>query len=166
MRSQAAARGFVQAGCETCEHDLLVAFRCKLRGICPSCTGRRMANTAALLDDRVLPAVPLPQWGLSLPFDLLAVAAFDAKVLRALVLHFVFAIEFCCRAWAKRAAVARRREARGGAVTFVQRFGSSLNLNVHFHVVVLDRVYVREADGQLVRCRRRPGLAVLPRSHG
>ena len=28
-----------------------------------------------------------------------------------------------------------------GAVTFVQRFGDALNLNVHFHSLVLDGIY-------------------------
>jgi hypothetical protein len=32
-----------------------------------------------------------------------------------------------------------------GAVTHVQRFGSSLNLNVHLHVMLLDGVFVRDA---------------------
>ncbi|WP_146645784.1 transposase [Labilithrix luteola] len=35
-------------------------------------------------------------------------------------------------------------------MTFVQRFGSSLNLNVHFHVVFLDGVYTRIATGAAV----------------
>ena len=30
---------------------------------------------------------------------------------------------------------------------FVQRFGESLNLNVHFHVLVLDGVVTRTAEG-------------------
>jgi hypothetical protein len=36
--------------------------------------------------------------------------------------------------------------ARGqcGAVTFIQRFGSALNLNVHFHTLALDGVYPRD----------------------
>ena len=29
----------------------------------------------------------------------------------------------------------------------VQRFGSALNLNLHFHILCLDGVYVREAEG-------------------
>src|SRR5437660_187635 len=33
---------------------------------------------------------------------------------------------------------------RCGAVTFIQRFGGALNLNVHFHCVVPDGVFVRE----------------------
>ena len=36
---------------------------------------------------------------------------------------------------------------RCGSVTFVQRFGSSINLNPHFHVLFLDGVYVPAADG-------------------
>jgi hypothetical protein len=36
-----------------------------------------------------------------------------------------------------------------GAVTLIQRFGSALNLNVHFHMLVLDGVYSREAEGRL-----------------
>jgi len=33
-----------------------------------------------------------------------------------------------------------------GAVTLIQRFGSSLNLNIHFHLLVLDGVYVRSNE--------------------
>ena len=39
------------------------------------------------------------------------------------------------------------RKTQGGAVTFIQRFGDALNLNVHFHMLVLDGVYVRNGDG-------------------
>ncbi len=35
---------------------------------------------------------------------------------------------------------------RGGAICFPQRFGGSLNLNVHYHVVVPDGVFVRERE--------------------
>ena len=44
--------------------------RAKKRGFCPSCGGRRMAETAALLADEVLPGRPLRQWVLSLPHAL------------------------------------------------------------------------------------------------
>jgi len=36
-----------------------------------------------------------------------------------------------------------RPAAQTGAVTLIQRFGSALNLNVHFHLLVLDGAYVR-----------------------
>jgi hypothetical protein len=39
--------------------------------------------------------------------------------------------------------------AQTGAVTLIQRFGSALNLNVHFHMLFLDGVYVEQPDGSL-----------------
>ena len=38
-------------------------------------------------------------------------------------------------------------EADSGAVTLIQRFGSTANLNIHLHCLVLDGVYRRSADG-------------------
>ena len=61
-----------------------------------------MVNTAASLVERVLPAVPVRQWGLSLPFELRALAAFEAKVLRAWVQIFAKAIDAHLRAWVHR----------------------------------------------------------------
>ncbi len=40
-----------------------------------------------------------------------------------------------------------KRIARTGAVTLTQCFGSALNLNVHFHMLLLDGVYVENPDG-------------------
>ncbi|MFT5358267.1 MAG: hypothetical protein ACI9KE_005505 [Polyangiales bacterium] len=36
-----------------------------------------------------------------------------------------------------------------GALTFVQRDDSALRLNVHFHTLALDGVYVRDEEGEL-----------------
>jgi hypothetical protein len=43
--------------------------------------------------------------------------------------------------------------ARTGAVTLIQRFGSALNLKIHFHMLFLDGVYVDGPDGS-ARFRR------------
>jgi hypothetical protein len=59
--------GFVRCHCDACGKDMLVAFSCKNRGVCPSCAARRMCNGAAHLVDRVLPNVPVRQWVVSLP---------------------------------------------------------------------------------------------------
>ncbi len=56
--------------CDYCQDEKLVAFSCKKRGFCPSCGARRMADSAALLVDEVLPHQPMRQWVLSLPFPL------------------------------------------------------------------------------------------------
>jgi ribosomal protein S27E len=65
-----AEHGFLRVKCESCHPEKLVAFSCKRRGFCPSCGARRMAETAALLVDDVLPRQPVRQWVLSLPFAL------------------------------------------------------------------------------------------------
>src|SRR3989441_1821480 len=52
------AHGFLRLGCDTCQQELLLPFSCKRRGFCPSCAGRRMAQTAAHLVERVIPWVP------------------------------------------------------------------------------------------------------------
>ena len=55
------AFGFARVHCSGCGRDELVAFSCKGRGFCPSCGGRRMADSAAHLVDDVLPDVPIRQ---------------------------------------------------------------------------------------------------------
>ena len=62
--------GFLRVRCETCHDEKLVAFSCKRRGFCPSCGARRMADSAALLVDDILPHKPMRQWVLSVPFQL------------------------------------------------------------------------------------------------
>jgi ribosomal protein S27E len=62
--------GFIRVRCDTCGHDRAVPYSCKKRGFCPSCGGRKMADTAAHLIDHVIPQVPVRQWVLSLPFKL------------------------------------------------------------------------------------------------
>ena len=147
LRCGVFAHGFVHCRCDDCGHDILVAFSCKQRGACPSCAGRRMSNTAAHLIDRVLPDVSVRQYVLSLPFELRALAAFKPEVLRAMARLFVESIFGLYRTRARRDGL---MGGECGAVTFVQRFGGSLNLNVHMHVVVLDGVFVRDADHGVV----------------
>lgn len=130
--------GFLRLRCDDCGHDRVVAFSCKERGTCPSCAGRTMSNTAAHLVDRVLPNVPIRQWVLSLPYDLRMLAAKRPDVVAAIDRILFREIE----------RVLRRSygpsDGRAGAVTFVQRFGGSLNLHVHFHVLVLEGLFTRE----------------------
>ena len=131
------ANGFARVHCASCGRDELVAFSCKGRGFCPSCGGRRMAETAMHLADEALPAVPLRQGAL---FPLLRALhlAYDAELCAAVRRIFVRALLAWHAARAERAAVAA---GRSGAVVVAQRFGSALNLNLHFHALLLDGVY-------------------------
>ncbi len=59
LKSGRLEHGFLRVRCDTCHAEHLVAFSCKGRGFCPSCGARRMAESAALLVDDVLPHEPM-----------------------------------------------------------------------------------------------------------
>jgi hypothetical protein len=133
------AHGFARVRCDGCGDERLVAFSCKGRGVCPSCTTRRMHDTAAHLVDRVLPRVPLRQWTLSFPPRLRFALARDARLLGKALGIYVRAVA----AWQRRAARPfTQAKAHCAALTFVQRFGSALQLTPHFHTLIPDGVFV------------------------
>ena len=72
--------GCVRVGCARCGFERLVAFSCKRRGFCPSCLGRRMADTAVHLVERVIPEVPVRQWVCSLPWRLQVLLGYDRRL--------------------------------------------------------------------------------------
>jgi hypothetical protein len=127
LRCGIAAFGFLRVHCDACGLDRVVAFSCKGRGFCPACGGRRMADTAAHLVDRVLPEVPIRQWVLSLPFALRYRLAYDARLTSAVLAIFVHTVFASLRRRARKHWGVPRGQC--GAVTFVQRFGDALNLN-------------------------------------
>jgi hypothetical protein len=139
------AHGFVRLGCDTCSHKMLLAFSCKRRGFCPSCAGRRMAQLAAHLVEQVIPWVPTRQWVISVPIPLRYWMA-SSKDLTATV-HTI--IRRAISQYYVNEAVKRgadRKTAQAGSVTCVQRFGGSINANLHYHFVFLEGVYVDRTD--------------------
>ena len=130
--------GFLRVRCDTCHAEHLVAFSCKRRGFCPSCGARRMVESAALLVDEVFPEQPVRQWVLSFPYPLRLLFASRPAVMgaalgivyRCTVTRLVKRAGFSCG------------NARKGAVTLIQRFGSALNLDINSHMPFLDGVYV------------------------
>ncbi|MBM4201290.1 MAG: IS91 family transposase [Gammaproteobacteria bacterium] len=137
------AHGFARARCAGCGHDFLVAFACKGRGVCPSCTTRRMAETAAHLVDHVLPQVQVRQWVLSLPKRLRYFLHHDPRLVNPVLRIFLAEVEAALRAGSLDAPSG----ARFGAVTFVHRFGSALNAHLHFHCCVIDGLFSAAAEG-------------------
>ena len=109
-----------------------------------------MTDTALHLVERVLPEVPMRQWVCSLPWDLRCLLGYDRTLCAEALSAFVEELMRSYRCRAKRLlGLDRVRDAHPGAVTFVQRFDSGLRLNVHFHTLALDGVYVRADDGTL-----------------
>jgi hypothetical protein len=106
-----------------------------------------MAERAAHLVDHVLPPdVPVRQWVLSVPHRLRYRLAYDHCLCRTVLGVFVRALRAAYRRGARRQG---RAGGETGMVTSVQRFGGALNLHVHFHTLVLDGVFVQDADGML-----------------
>ena len=56
----------------------------------------------------------------------------------------------------RRARDAGVTDGRGGAVAILQRFGGALNMNIHFHALVVDGVLAK--DGESVRFHPCPSL--------
>jgi hypothetical protein len=119
-----------------------------------------MAESAALLADEVFPEQPVRQWVLSFPYPLRFLFASRPAIMgqvlgivyRCIATHLVKKAGFSCKT------------AQTGTVTLIQRFGSALNLNVHFHMLFLDGVYVERSDGTLQpRWVKAPSSAELAR---
>src|SRR6266567_2344838 len=152
LRCGILAHGFLRLGCDTCPKELLLPFSCKRRGFCPSCAGRRMAQTAAHLVECVIPWVPTRQWVVSVSVPLRYWMA-SSQDLTAKV-HTI--IRTTIGQYYVNQAVTRgleRANVQPGSVTFIQRFGSALNLNLHFHILFFEGVYLDRTDqGLKPRC--------------
>lgn len=139
------ANGFARLRCPSCGFERLVAFSCKGR-LCPSCQARRAADVAAHLVDRLLPDAPYRQWVLTFPWELRFLLAMDRTFLSEMLGGFQKTLFAWQRLRGRRAGL---RDGRPGAVTFIQRFGSALNLNPHFHSLHPDGLFVEGAGERL-----------------
>jgi hypothetical protein len=139
------AHGFLRLGCESCKQEVLLAFSCKRRGFCPSCASRRMAQTAAHLVERVMPWVLTRQWVVSVPMPLRYWTA-PSRDLTAQVHGIIRTTiaQFYVNQAVKRGA--KRQNVQPGSVTFLQRFGGSLNANLHYHVIVMEGVFLDHTE--------------------
>ena len=134
--------GFIRLRCPDCHVERALAFSCKLRGLCPSCGARRMHDVSAHLMERVFPEVPIRQYVLSPPSELVGLLAAREDVLAAMARVFVQAIFRGQRA-------RLGGSVQSGAVVFVQRFTKTLSVYPHLHVLVLDGGYTEDEEGAL-----------------
>jgi hypothetical protein len=98
-----------------------------------------MADTSArLVDDVFPPNAPVRQWVLSLPMQIRYRLSYDSKLLSAVLRIFLGVARERYRKCGRDMGLS---DCKGGSVTFSQRFGSALNLNPHFHSLVMDGVF-------------------------
>jgi hypothetical protein len=131
-----------------------------------------MTEAAERLVEKVFPeGIAVRQYVLSMPWKIRYALARDAGLKRKALNIF---LEEVFRELRERSRAGPR--GKGGAVTGVQRFGGTLNLNVHFHSLVLDGVYVGDRffrsskpspeDLQRIVDRVRDRILGLLRRHG
>ena len=136
------SEGFTRIVCETCGDETLLAFSCKARTFCPSCCARRMHDTAALLVDRILPSAGYRQWVLSYPRRLRLLLARNSGAAGESARIFIREVFRWQRKHARRKG---HKKPKCGAVSFTQRFGGRVNLNLHHHAILPEGVFVETA---------------------
>ena len=116
-----------------------------------------MAQTAAHLVDAVIPRVPVRQWVVSFPIPLRVLLAAHPQLISEVlqIVHRVIATFLIKQSGLNRS------HAHSGAITLIQRFGSSANINIHLHCLVLDGVYQHAEDGPIFHAARAPSLEEL-----
>jgi hypothetical protein len=105
-----------------------------------------MADTAAHLRDQVFPAVPLRQWACTMPKRLRFLLAWKPKLISLALTLFLRALLPWQRRCARKQGI---KEPLCGAVTFIQRFGSALHVNIHFHTLVSEGVFFQTDQGDV-----------------
>ena len=90
--------------------------------------------------------MPVRQWVLTLPYRLRYRLAWDHGLTRALLGVYARVLQDFYIRGARRRGIDRSRT---GMLTVIQRFGSGVNLNVHFHTLVLDGVFADRTPGRL-----------------
>ena len=140
--------GMVTVKCEECLELSLIAFSCKKRGWCPSCTTRRAVEVSLRLSAQ-LPFVAHRQWTLSLPRGLRLAVVKQPRVLKLVERALVRAVWRWQRATAKRLGVTQRLQ--GGAVAFTQWFSSKVLWKPSGEVVELPPPDDEEVEGVLRR---------------
>lgn len=138
--------GFLRLKCDVCRHERLVPFSCRKRGFCPSCAGRRMADSAAFFVDMVLPAERIRQWVFSVPIPLRFWMARNSKLMGEVLSILIGVISRYYTFQSKKAGVLKSQT---GSITLIQRYGGTINLNVHYHVLFIEGAY-EDRDGKAV----------------
>ncbi|MGB6361685.1 MAG: transposase [Thermoanaerobaculia bacterium] len=125
-------QGVARIRCPDCRHEFLVAFSCKLRGLCPSCHQKRELLWAAWVEEELLEDVPHRQVVFTIPKRLRIFFRYDRTLLGPLAtcawraLRLYFDVSFA------------DDQITPGAVGFLQTSGELLNFHPHVHILVTD----------------------------
>ena len=110
-----------------------------------------MAESARHLVEEVFGPRPVRQWVLSFPYPLRFLFASKPEAIGPVLVI----VQRVIAGWLADQVGVDHASAQCGVVTLIQRFGSALNLNVHFHMLWLDGVYDANVEPRGARRLRR-----------
>ena len=119
------------------------SYSCKSKA-CTSCNSRRMVEAAAHCVDHIFPAVPVRQWVLSLP-KRIRYFLNRGNQLAGKVLHIL--LDVLTQTYRK--ILGLGEDSRIGGIAFPQRFGDSINQHTHYHLCLIDGMFVLDVGGKL-----------------
>jgi hypothetical protein len=137
LRCGVLEHGFLRVVCEHCRAERLVAYSCKKRGLLPELRRAAHGRVGAASGGRGVRPAAGAAMGAEFPYPLRFLFASKPEAIGP-VLGIVQRV---IAGWLADQAGVDRASAQCGAVTLIQRFGSALNLNIHFHMLWLDGVY-------------------------
>jgi putative transposase/transposase-like zinc-binding protein len=138
------AHGFARVRCESCKDELLVAFSCKGRGVCPSCNAKRAHVTAVHLVSVCCRTCPTVNG--RCPFR----TGCGGYSSRTRDCSRTSSPSSCARCSPYSVGERGGRVSvvgRSGPRSFIQFFGSALQVTPHFHSLVPDGVFVPREGG-------------------
>jgi len=130
------SHGAARAYCDSCHHSILIAFSCKKRGVCPSCSAKRAVKFAEHLYNEVLEDVPYRHVVFSMPKRLRVYFRYDRALLDILFQA----------AWASIKECLGNDTGTPAAILTAQTAGEALNYNPHLHGLVADGVFLPDGS--------------------
>ena len=122
--------------CDCCKHSYLVAFSCKGRGVCASCSAKRAVKFAEHLYDEVLEDVPYRHVVCSIPKRLRGYFRYDRRLLSILF----------DAAWGSIQSELAQSDGTPGFIATAQTAGEAINFNPHLHGMLSDGTWL--SDGR------------------
>jgi hypothetical protein len=130
--------GAARVYCDACKHSLLVAFSCKKRGVCPSCSAKRAVMFAEHLYEQVVKDTPARHIVFTIPKRLRVYPRYDRAVGDVLFRA----------AWSSIRQILGCAGAIPAAVLTLQCSGEALNFHPHLHGCLADGLFA--ADGSFM----------------
>ncbi len=134
--------GFARVRCPDCRHEFFVAFSCKQRCICPSCSQKRTLLLGIHVAEDVCLSVPHRQFVWTIPKRLRVFFRFHRNLLHELP-------KLAWRSLLETYRAVLGDDAIPGGIIAIQTFGQLLHFHPHIHGLVTDGAFA--PDGRFLR---------------